>query len=67
LIHSKFYLGDAGYSLTKYCLTPYRGTRYHLKEWATAAAKPQNKEELFYLRHASLRNIIERDFGMVKN
>ena len=30
----KYYLGDAGYPLTSYCLTPYRGVRYHLNEWA---------------------------------
>jgi hypothetical protein len=30
----KYYLGDAGYPLTPYCLTPYRGVRYHLNEWA---------------------------------
>lgn len=29
----KYYLGDAGYPLTSYCLTPYRGVRYHLNEW----------------------------------
>jgi hypothetical protein len=29
----KFYLGDAGYGLKPYLLTPYRGVRYHLKEW----------------------------------
>ena len=49
-----------------YCLTPYRGVRYHLKEWAAADTQPQNKEELFYLRHASLRNVIERSFGVLK-
>jgi hypothetical protein len=27
LPEGKFYLGDAGYSLTPYCLTPYRGVR----------------------------------------
>jgi len=27
----KFYLGDAAYALTRQCLTPYRGIRYHLK------------------------------------
>ena len=43
LIYGKFYLGDAGYSLTK----------YHLKYWAQASEKPQNKKVLFNLRHSS--------------
>lgn len=30
----KFYLADAGYGLTEYFLTPYRGERYHLQEYA---------------------------------
>ena len=30
----KYYLGDAGFSLTPWCLTPYRGVRYHLREWS---------------------------------
>jgi len=62
----KFYLGDAGYALQDHCLTPYRGTRYHLKEWARGGRKPQNYQELFNLRHSSLRNCIERSFGIVK-
>jgi hypothetical protein len=28
--------------------------------------RPRNKEELFNLRHASLRNVVERIFGIVK-
>lgn len=28
--------------------------------------RPQNKEELFNLRHAQLRNVIERIFGVLK-
>ncbi len=63
---NKYYLGDAGYALTKYCLTPYRGVRYHLKEWALGNRKPQNREELFNLRHSSLRNVVERIFGILK-
>ena len=48
-----FLLGDAGFSLSKFVLTPYRGIRYHLKEFAAdAGGRPLNKEELFNLRHA---------------
>jgi len=47
-------------------LTPYRGVRYHLKETARANQRPKNPKELFNLRHASLRNAIERIFGVVK-
>jgi hypothetical protein len=59
-----FYLGDAGFGLTRGCLTPYRGVRYHLKEWETAERRPQNREELFNLRHAQLRSLVERLIGM---
>ena len=66
ILPNKFYLGDAGYALTKYCLTSYRGVRYHLKEWARGNERPQTKEELFNLRHSSLRNTIERVYGIIK-
>jgi len=62
----KYYLGDAGYALKPYCLTPYHGVHYHLKEFAKGKDKPRNKEELFNLRHSSLRSAIERTFGIVK-
>jgi hypothetical protein len=29
----KYYLADAGFPLCDALLTPYRGVRYHLKEW----------------------------------
>uniref|UniRef100_A0A2N9H1E1 Myb/SANT-like domain-containing protein n=1 Tax=Fagus sylvatica TaxID=28930 RepID=A0A2N9H1E1_FAGSY len=45
-------------------IAPYRGVRYHLKEYSTRP--PQNAKELFNLRHASLRNAIERAFGVLK-
>ena len=32
----------------------------------TTYLRPQNKEELFNLRHASARNVIERIFGVLK-
>ena len=51
------------------CLVPYRGVRYHLKEWKGRGEDdgPANKEELFNLRHAMLRNIIERLNAQIKN
>ncbi|KAG6471071.1 hypothetical protein ZIOFF_072167 [Zingiber officinale] len=45
-------------------ITPYRGERYHLKEYSRNP--PRNARELFNLRHSSLRNAIERTFGVVK-
>lgn len=32
----KFYLGDAGFPLSDGVLVPYRGVRYHLREWGSA-------------------------------
>lgn len=62
----KYWLGDAGYGCTEFVLAPYRGVRYHLKEQRLAGQTPENAKELFNLRHSSLRNVIERIFGVVK-
>ena len=67
LIIGKYYLADCGYALTKYTLTPYRGVRYHLVEFGNNGQGPANSKELFNLRHSSLRNSIERLFGIVKS
>ena len=40
----KYYLADAGYGLSKHFLTPYRGVRYHLREFGIAN---QRKDYLF--------------------
>ncbi|CAI9302075.1 unnamed protein product [Lactuca saligna] len=55
---------DTGLPHSTTLIAPYRGVRYHLKEYSTRA--PQNARELFNLRHASLRNAIERAFGVLK-
>ena len=62
----KYFLGDAGYPLKPYCLTPYRGVRYHLREWALGNQQPRNAKELYNLRHGQQRNAIERIFGVLK-
>ncbi|RVW75767.1 putative nuclease HARBI1 [Vitis vinifera] len=60
----KYYLADAGFQLKIGFLTPYRSTRYHLKEYSVH--QPENDREVFNLRHSSLRNAIERAFGVLK-
>ena len=45
-------------------MSPYRSVRYHLKEFSDCA--PENEQELFNLRHSSLRTTIERGFGVLK-
>nr|GMC67906.1 protein ALP1-like [Ipomoea batatas] len=46
---------------------PYRGVRYHLQDFVGQGRDPENDVELFNLRHASLRNVIERIFGIFKS
>ena len=62
-----FYLGDAIFRNSQYMVTPFRGYAYHLEDWKKGNRIPANKYELFNLRHAQLRNIIERLFGVIKN
>ncbi|XP_041992246.1 protein ALP1-like isoform X2 [Salvia splendens] len=61
-----YYLCDNGYANSEGFLTPYRGVRYHLKEWGPDADKPQNAIELFNMRHTKARNVIERAFAVLK-
>ncbi|XP_040934463.1 putative nuclease HARBI1 [Gossypium hirsutum] len=64
ILKGKYYLADAGYGIRNGFITPYRGVRYHLKEFS--AQGPENAKELFNLRHSSLRITIERVFGILK-
>ena len=50
--------------LKRNIITPYRWVRYHLKEYSRKG--PQNAKKLFNHRHSSLRNVIERTFGVLK-
>ncbi|XP_039127555.1 protein ALP1-like [Dioscorea cayenensis subsp. rotundata] len=60
----KYYLVDAGYATRPGFIPPYRGVRYHLKDFGSRT--PQNAKELFNLRHSSARTSVERAFGSLK-
>jgi hypothetical protein len=64
--NGKFYLVDGGYANTESFLAPYRGVRYHLKEFGHGRHRPQNYKELFNHRHALMRNHVERVLGVLK-
>ncbi|KAI5012891.1 hypothetical protein ZWY2020_025157 [Hordeum vulgare] len=62
----KFYLGDDGYACRPHVVPPLRKTRYHLNEFA-GRNYPRIPQQLFNLRHSSLRVTVESAFGAVKN
>lgn len=63
-----FCLFDAGVSLTfRRWLTPFRGVRYHLKEYGFGTKAPQTAQELFNLRHSVRRSqTVECAWGLLK-
>ncbi|XP_057808762.1 uncharacterized protein LOC131023238 [Salvia miltiorrhiza] len=63
----KYFLVDCGFANRRQFLAPLRGVRYHLKDFGGDGPHPRNADELFNLRHASLRNVIERIFGIFKS
>ncbi|KAL6223547.1 hypothetical protein ACLB2K_006932 [Fragaria x ananassa] len=63
----KYFLVDCGFANRRQFLAPLRGVRYHLKDFGGEGRHPKNASELFNLRHASLRNVIERIFGIFKS
>ncbi|XP_031119507.1 uncharacterized protein LOC116022779 [Ipomoea triloba] len=60
-----YYVVDAGYPNVPGFLAPYRGEAYHLNEFR-GQGQIRNKQALFNYRHSSLRNVIERCFGLLK-
>ncbi|KAI3857227.1 hypothetical protein MKX03_015800, partial [Papaver bracteatum] len=61
----KYYVVDSGYSNMLGYLAPYRGQRYHLNDYPGNRG-PRSAREKFNHAHSSLRNIIERCFGVLK-
>ncbi|XP_020086636.1 uncharacterized protein LOC109709015 isoform X2 [Ananas comosus] len=64
----KYYLVDSGYANTEKFLAPYRGERYHISQFdaSTRAHVHRNSRDLYNHRHAQLRNVVERTFGILK-
>ncbi|KAG8363101.1 hypothetical protein BUALT_BualtUnG0004500 [Buddleja alternifolia] len=65
-VGDKYYLVDSGFTNMPGFLAPIRGERYHLNDWRNSGRVPQGREELFNYYHSSLRNGIERSFGVLK-
>lgn len=67
VISDNYYLVDGGYTNGPCFLAPFRGVRYHLKEFSGGTNAAQNYKECFNLKHAKARNVIERAFGILKS
>lgn len=65
MLPGRFYLVDSGYAIREGYLGPYRGMRYHLDEFRGRSA--ETGEENFNYHHASIRNVVERTFGVLKS
>ena len=59
----KYYLVDDDYPNEYGYLGPYRGEQYHLQDFQRRG-QPSGCEEVFNRTHLSLRNVIERTFGI---
>ena len=64
-VTEKYFLVDSGYANRRGFLAPFRGTNYHLRDRRRLGG--DRKKELFNYRHASLRNAVERTFGIWKS
>jgi hypothetical protein len=63
----KYYLVDFGYPNQTGYLAPFKGSIYHILEFHLRRHRPpQVKYEKFNYLHSSLRNVIERSFGVLK-
>ncbi|KAM3330116.1 hypothetical protein ACQJBY_026857 [Aegilops geniculata] len=61
----KYYLVDSGYPNREGYLAPYKGQIYHIPEFRNGR-KPVGKYEVYNHSHSSLRNVVERTFGVLK-
>ncbi|KAG8382955.1 hypothetical protein BUALT_Bualt05G0133800 [Buddleja alternifolia] len=61
-----YYFCDNGYANEDGFLTPFKGIRYHLKDWGERSLTPQHHHEYFNMYHSKARNVIERTIGLLK-
>ncbi|CAN1787096.1 hypothetical protein LINPERHAP1_LOCUS17494 [Linum perenne] len=61
----KCYAVDSGFANAPGFLAPFQGYTSHFQEIRRRGG-PRGREELFNYRHSSLRNVIERCFGVLK-
>jgi hypothetical protein len=59
-------LADSGYADKEGYMVPFQGNKLHLDHFKGVDLGTLGKEENFNYHHASLRNIIERRFGNLK-
>ena len=57
---------DSGYANTPRFIAPYRGDRYHIGSFHGTNRRYSSEKDLFNHRHAQLRNVVERTFGVLK-
>ncbi|OAY74504.1 hypothetical protein ACMD2_17091, partial [Ananas comosus] len=64
----KYYLVNSRYTSTDRFLAPYGGERYHISQFDanTRDRVHRNSRDLYNHRHAQLRNVVEKTFGILK-
>jgi hypothetical protein len=65
VILEKYYAVDVVYPNRPGYLAPYKGARYHVLDWRRGPA-PSGEHEHFNHLHSSIRNAVERAFGVLK-
>jgi hypothetical protein len=65
LCTGRYYLVDVGYSIREGYLPPYRNQRHHLEDFNQTGV--ETVQEKFNFHHSSLRNGVERAFGLLKS
>ncbi len=63
---NRFYLADAGFAQQRGVIVPFPNVRYHLQDWRNAPNPPETAKELYNLRHARIRTVVEQAFGILK-